>query len=617
VKPTCSKVCGARDAAGRSGVAPAVIAGVFAALTAWSWRRWPDPLVDFGRELYVAWQLSDGQLLYRDVASLFGPLSPYINALWFRLFGVSLLTIAACNLAILALLAWTVYAVVRSATDRATATTSTLVFLLLFGFSQYVTVGNYNFVTPYSHEITHGVFLSAVMIVALTRGLTAGSAPGAAAAGLCFGLVSQTKPEVALAAAFSAVTGFAAVAIADRCTRSRVPRAAAVFAVAAIVPPLGFLLFFARDLGVADAAALFAAPFRAAASSGVSASAYYKAGAGFDAPLANVARMAAAFMAIAGFAALLAGIAMIPPRLRANGRAAVALRVGARALVVIGLGLFAPWTLLPRALPLTTLVVLVAVATLMFRSRANRGTSLRYLSFLCWSAFALALLAKMVLNVRVSHYGFALAMPAAITLVAGLLWLVPAAVARAGGSAREFGALALLAIAAACAVHVGTSHALLRAKTLAVGRAADRFLAFDTEARWQGRAALEAQALIERTLGSDETLAAVPEGAMINVLARRRNPTPYHTLMPPEWRIYGEDRILTAFRAAPPDFVLLVSKDMQDYGVDRFGAASYGGSLGAWIERAYEPVATIGRDERGEPAMKLMKRRNDSGVGAR
>jgi hypothetical protein len=67
---------------------------VFAVLAGWSWRKWPDPLIDFGRELYVPWQITGGKVLYRDIASLFGPLSPYVNALWMRMFGVSLMTLA-------------------------------------------------------------------------------------------------------------------------------------------------------------------------------------------------------------------------------------------------------------------------------------------------------------------------------------------------------------------------------------------------------------------------------------------------------------------------------------------------------------------------------------------
>ena len=70
----------------------AVHAIVFALLTWWSWRKWSDPIIDVGRELYVPWQITQGRVLYRDIASLFGPLSPYVNALWFTLFGVSLRT---------------------------------------------------------------------------------------------------------------------------------------------------------------------------------------------------------------------------------------------------------------------------------------------------------------------------------------------------------------------------------------------------------------------------------------------------------------------------------------------------------------------------------------------
>src|SRR5687768_5447393 len=83
-------------------IALTVHACLFALLMWWSWRKWPDPMIDFGRELYVPWQIVQGKVLYRDIASLFGPLSPYVNALWFKLFGVSLTTLIAANLAILA-----------------------------------------------------------------------------------------------------------------------------------------------------------------------------------------------------------------------------------------------------------------------------------------------------------------------------------------------------------------------------------------------------------------------------------------------------------------------------------------------------------------------------------
>ena len=66
----------------------------------WSWRTWPDPLIDYGQQLYVSWRLAEGDALYRDVAYLYGPLSPWINAALFRLFGVGLITLVAGNLVI-------------------------------------------------------------------------------------------------------------------------------------------------------------------------------------------------------------------------------------------------------------------------------------------------------------------------------------------------------------------------------------------------------------------------------------------------------------------------------------------------------------------------------------
>src|SRR5579872_5844251 len=67
-----------------------------------SWRTWPEPLVDFGRELYLPWRLSHGAVLYRDVDDFYGPLSQYVNAGLFRVFGVGFTTLIVANLAVYA-----------------------------------------------------------------------------------------------------------------------------------------------------------------------------------------------------------------------------------------------------------------------------------------------------------------------------------------------------------------------------------------------------------------------------------------------------------------------------------------------------------------------------------
>ena len=84
------------DTAHLAGVA--VIGLCFVGMTLWTWRAWTDILVDFGREAYLPWRILAGEVLYRDLAYLAGPFSPYWNAWWYFLCGVSLQTLATVNL---------------------------------------------------------------------------------------------------------------------------------------------------------------------------------------------------------------------------------------------------------------------------------------------------------------------------------------------------------------------------------------------------------------------------------------------------------------------------------------------------------------------------------------
>jgi hypothetical protein len=49
--------------------------------------KWSDAIIDSGREWIVPDALARGELLYRDVVYWFGPLTPYLHAAFFRVFG--------------------------------------------------------------------------------------------------------------------------------------------------------------------------------------------------------------------------------------------------------------------------------------------------------------------------------------------------------------------------------------------------------------------------------------------------------------------------------------------------------------------------------------------------
>src|SRR5262249_54957155 len=135
-------------------IGPLIVAIATIAMLVWSWGTWPDPLVDFGAQLYFPWRIHDAHaVLYRDLAFYNGPLSQYLNALWFTIGGVSLRTLVLANTAICFATIALTYHLAAKASGAAAATAVGVTFAVFFAFGQGVGVGNYNWVTPYTHEI--------------------------------------------------------------------------------------------------------------------------------------------------------------------------------------------------------------------------------------------------------------------------------------------------------------------------------------------------------------------------------------------------------------------------------------------------------------------------------
>ena len=147
------------------GLLTLVAAAVFFVAT--SWRKWPDPLLDFGQQLYNAWQLAHGAVLYRDVECLYGPLSEYFNAAVFWMLGEGLIILTTANLIIFAAISISIYLLIRKAWGKLAAWLSTLIFISVFGFSQFVDEGNYNYAAPYANETIHGLLICLLLCYGL------------------------------------------------------------------------------------------------------------------------------------------------------------------------------------------------------------------------------------------------------------------------------------------------------------------------------------------------------------------------------------------------------------------------------------------------------------------
>ena len=98
------------------------------------------------------------------------------------------------------------------------------------------------------------------------------------------------------------------------------------------------------------------------------------------------------------------------------------------------------------------------------------------------------LLLKIILFVNVSHYGFALAMPAILLMVILLLYSLPRMLSNRGDNEIFFRILATLIVSSILIAHVTRAKEFYDSKTYAVGTSRDSFYTFNTELSVKGLA---------------------------------------------------------------------------------------------------------------------------------
>jgi len=569
----------------RFGLGGAVVAICLATLTVETWRKWGDMLVDFGTQLYLPWKISTGAVLYRDVAYLTGgPLSQCYHALLFRAFGVSLLTVAVSNIIILFFLAGLLYICFYKMSDAWTATMAGLAFVLVFAFAQYRSLGIFNYVSPYSHELVHGLVLSIVVLCLLSQWLSKGRIHTAFLAGIGSGLVLLTKPEVFLA---MAVTQAAALALFWRTNRNRglLTRSVLGMAGGAAIPPAAFFLYFIQHEGFRPSlrSVLWAwAPvFRNEVGND-----FYQWCLGLAAPAHHIKMI---LLETAGLAAILGCYALLC-RIKWPGLVGNALLV-LGALEIGNLSLAFNWDQCGYVLPV---LCLASIGLLLWQASGTGMATVAALPLL-WGIFSLTLLAKLGIYPRLWHYGFVLAMPAFLNAVYFLLWLLPSFLESHGVKAIYF------RLAVSLALLIGFSELWLDSKfaydqrTAWVGGGADRMLAYRPAYLPSGVTLGRVTDWIETNSAPHSTVAVLPDGSMVNYLARRTNPTGYLRWNLAESSVFGQGNMTQAFMHSPPDYIVLVDFNINQFGVNTFGQDARDGlELRQWIDGHYHKAYETG-----------------------
>lgn len=572
---------------------PAALAVTFVAMLAFSWGTWPDVMTDFGTELYSSWQLAEGKALGRDVfLPQTGTLTPYFNALAFGILGTSLRTLVLVNLCILVGITALLHRLLRELGDRLSATLATGFFLVVFAFGQYVGIGNYNYVTPYSHGATHGMALSLLAIAFLWRHSTTGALRELVLSSVAAGLVLLTKPEFFVASA-GAIGCMGALRVRDAPDARTRMRWALALTLPAAGPALASVaLLTARD-GLSPALESTFAPWLAMLTP-FARTPFYLAGFGLDDPLANVAR--AGTWLLAG-GAVFAAAAVVDVLAHRAGVTRVAAWVAAPAAAA------GAWLLVPLpdwygvARPLPAVAAAAAAAALASAWRGPRPTPpARLLRAGLW-VLAVLLLLKMALAARLHHYGFVLAMPAALLSIAWLIGDAPGLLRDRRGSGIVFRAVAAAIVAVVASAYVRYASAAFATKPITVGSGSDSF-----QADPRGFYVNAMVARLSKLARPGATLGVLPEGIMINYLARMESPARLSTYLPDGIALMGEQALLAPYREKPPDFIVIASRDATEHGATTFGI-DYARETLRWIVANYEPIETVGASPLGRTRM--------------
>ena len=195
-----------------SGCRVAILA-LFAGLTSITWAQWGDlRSFDSGREMYVPWAISQGQMLYRDLWFPYGPLAPYWHALLFRLFGPHLNVLYFSGLSIILGIAFLLFSLSRHVLPNIAAFLVTTCFLM-----QAFLPGLFNYVLPYAYATSLGLLFSLVFLLFFVKYFANRSWEYLLVAGLGAGFALLSKQE--FGAACYLILGF--WAIVDGCHRHR------------------------------------------------------------------------------------------------------------------------------------------------------------------------------------------------------------------------------------------------------------------------------------------------------------------------------------------------------------------------------------------------------------
>jgi len=555
-----------------------------------SWQCWGNPLVDHGRELNVPLRLARGEMLYSDVGYLYGPLSPYLNTLLYRIFRPSLWVLWGHGIVATMIILALVYWLARQIAGRFEATIACLAVTWVCALKPQGT-----YILAYAYSGLDGTTLVLATTALLVIFLRKRSIGWLLVAGMVASLAVLAKTEMGGAAVG---TGLVAAAVAGYPRiRAMVQWNVAFLAAALSVPALVYAWLASqvgwRTLTVQNHLFFGHLPWQWLY--------FYGLRFGFDHPWHSLGLMILSLGRLIAFGGLLASVALLgrnrahladerEPAARTPGRAVAMLVISLAGIVITGIGLSDLGPLMAMPFLLLALAAAGIVAFVRAQRHGTLAMQIHAGTVVVLVASALGCLARILLRVSTGGALSSFLLPGSFVLFI-YLWLVifplflpdPATRLRAAQLASIVLAISVLATAVTLSVryrrHFPYSFVTGRGTwrtSIELGVAFDQALHF-----------------IEAKTAPGDPVAVMPEGTSLLFLSDRRNPLRDEINLPGFLDAAGEEDAIDRLRRSHTSVILIANRAAREFAETTFGT-DYDRLLMSWIEQNYSLCGVFG-----------------------
>jgi hypothetical protein len=574
----------------REGWSTTLVALLGVGMLAVSWQRWMTPVADSGRELDLPRRLLEGELLYRDIHYLYPPLTPYLHALLYDLFGVHLAVLQGIGGVVSLLIVLLAWRMARRLMAPSEAILSAGVVLLLCVFKPTGTM-----ISPYAYAALYGALFSLLILWLLIE--VKDGRWRRLGVGLLLGVALLTKLEFAFAA--GVVIAIEALLQARRQTgrdllgwmravcRMLLPVGGVALGLA--LPVYGyFLLRVGWETLLLDCHLLYT-------NLPASLLLYNAQRSGFDHPWRSLLQLLGGGVVLGAVLLLISWLARTRHSWRAHGgqlAALLLLGAGAGAIYLVSGG---RWDGSPlRFLP----VLLLFWGRIGWRG-AVRGEEQR-LTLLLLAVYGIAVLARVALRVPSGGAFGGFFLPVPLVLFCYLLfvqwpsWLE----ARSGdpGWARRARLITTAGVSLLLVV-MAVVHGIRFRQLYNFPIATSRGAFYAPGAT--GPALSQALAFLEQETAPGEPILVLPEGSELAFFTGRRMALRHQILIPDLMSEAEELALLRKLEQDPVRYLLLLNRPMREFGKVEFGRDFYR-PFGDWIAAHYRWVASCG--ERPDPS---------------